>query len=259
MSLTSPARNGSESYIGTSLRRPEVSLADQSEYRVAHRRLTSYKSTAISPDGKWLACATRNKVRIFPLELLTTGQVLDAHQVIRASSLSNHEKIQEVALSQSLIAILTSSSLFVFEINCDGKVEMESTVHDKLIDLGTWIPHSLKIFEREWIDPRSRSSGWIAVGGEGETALRIFSLSWGNCWTMNGRAIALKCNGNIGSAKFVTFSPTFPNEPNHPLVFGVNSSNDIYCWDLRLLGKKHELDVSWQPNEKFSPVDSVSK
>jgi len=259
MASSSPNLNGrenrrSDATIGS--RTPDISLAGRSEYRVAHHLWTSYISTAISPNGKWLVCATRNEIRMFNLGFLTTGHVLDACQTISSSSLPEHEKIQEVAISQSVVTILTTSSLIVYGISESGKID---PIHTGSISLGgTWIPHSLNIFEREWTDPNDRSCGWIAVGGQGETAVKIFSLSWGNCWTMNERAVTLKCTVNTGSIRLVAFSPSLLNDPNHPLIFGVNSSNVIYCWDLRGLGRRREVDVSWNLEGTSVSGDSVS-
>ena len=262
MASSSPNLNGrenrrSDATIGS--RTPDISLAGRSEYRVAHHRWTSYISTAISPNGKWLVCATRNEIRMFGLGSLTTGHVLDACQTIRSSSLPEHEKIQEVAISQSVVAILTTSSLIVYGLSESENIDTTHPIYTGSINLGgTWIPHSLNIFEREWTDPNGRSWGWIAVGGQGETAVRIFSLSWGNCWTMNKRAVTLKCTVNTGSIRLVAFSPSLLNDPNHPLVFGVNSSNMIYCWDLRELGRGCGVDISWQPEGTSVSGDSVS-
>ncbi|KAF2187485.1 hypothetical protein K469DRAFT_464354, partial [Zopfia rhizophila CBS 207.26] len=203
-------------------------------------------STSLSSSG-WLAAATRSKVLLYCLKNMDPPRKVPLDTTIEVTS-SKRERIREIALSDDLLAILTYSHLIVYEYREPGNIERHRVANEQLDQAGAWTPKSLSISQNRSVDEqiaRPDIWAWIAVGGQGENAVKIFKFIRDRRWNLQNRKLMLKCASNTGSINFVGFSTNRSSLPEASVIFGITNSNEIHCWDLRKLSQR-DLFSTWQ-------------
>ena len=124
-------------------------------------------------------------------------------------------------------------------------------MYDRVIDQDeTWTPKSVSILQSGSVGSRSGATAWIAVGGEGQTGVKVFKYSYGNCWGSNSDRVILQCPHNSDAFKFVGFSPARLNTIERVMVYGVTTGNRVHCWEIR------ERQSGMQDNRPFWSIDS---
>jgi hypothetical protein len=240
-----------------------ASHGNAAESRLAGSSRKPYISTAVAPNGKVVAAATRTEVRIYCSECesdtesersfaSTPAKEIEVHKTPDIKLISRKEEIRAVALSDSLLAVLTYNRLIVYECGASGDVVPEPVV-DKTIDQnGKWTPKSLCVSQKRQGRVLSIPSdiwAWIAVGGDGVNSVKLFRLQLDGRWNLQNDRPDLKCTQNMGSMKIVGFSPNQSSSPYASIVVGVTTSNEVYFWDLRksvLVRQKRTWMPTWR-------------
>lgn len=223
-------------------------------------------ATAISRSG-WLATATITDISIFHFEGVSLTRDLKRVDFIECGSKS--DEIKDIALSDDLLAVITRSRLIVYGYDresggIDRTVVYDQTIDQRLHQAPTWISQSLAICQRGLVKPGLLALAWIAVGGQKKNGVKLFRFMYNAGWTHNRRLI-LNCEDNSGSVRLVGFSPNRFGSATQFIVFGVNTSNQIYCWDLRHeiprgvqeLGSFWQLDCRWGTSHTVCHYPSV--
>ncbi|KAF2269984.1 hypothetical protein CC78DRAFT_564092 [Lojkania enalia] len=188
-------------------------------------------STAISSSG-WLAAATETSVRLYRVRDVDRTQKLKMDYEVMLPFPAKRERIQEVAISYSLLVILTNRRLLVYEYGPTDATR--DNIFDQVIDMdGKWIPKSVEISQLSSIEPQRDATAWVAVGGQGQNGIKLFKYVFSNCWSPQEDRVTLQCPENLGSITKIAFSPGSFNRNGLSMILGVTSSNQLHCWDLR--------------------------
>ncbi|PVI08351.1 hypothetical protein DM02DRAFT_647719 [Periconia macrospinosa] len=211
-------------------------------------------STAISSTG-WLVTATATKVRLYDMDHQDHEQKLSSSSEFSIAKREVNERIRAVAISNSLLAVVTHYRLIVYQYDGDVSRVQDSILEEAKIDQNeTWIAKSVAIMQVKSRDPRQTDAAWVAVGGEGVNGVKLFQYSNINSWNPepNFRTI-LKCSQSTSAVRYVGFSSFIRD--NRFIVFGVTSSNRIFCWDVQARMSAipktictWELDSGWRSN-----------
>ena len=239
-----------------------ASHGNATESRLARSWGRSYVSTAISPDGDVVAAATLTEVQIYLSEYLasTAPRRIHVHTTLKINFVFQKEKIRAVALSDSLLVVLTYNRLIVYGYGEGDDVNPKAVV-DEIIDQNDdWTPNSLSISEKN----QGRLDdiwAWIAVGGDGVNGVKLFKLLLKGHWILQRNDMrVLHCTQNTGSVKLVGFSPNQSNSPYTSIVVGVTTTNEVYFWDLRRAGPSHQMMMpTWRIVRSSIPNVPVSE
>jgi hypothetical protein len=184
-------------------------------------------STAISPVTGWLITATSSDIRLYDLDNQDHTKELSPHTEFSLLR-EKDEGIRSVAISESLLAVVTHYRLIVYEYREAGRVQ------DNVLDcvrFGTWIGKSVSIMQVESHGTNQSAAAWVAVGGEGVNGVKLFQYSHISCWNAQRECrTILKCPQSTSAVRDVGFS-SFISQ-NSFVVYGV-TNNRIFCWNVR--------------------------
>jgi hypothetical protein len=183
-------------------------------------------ATSISLSG-WAAAASSEQVRVYNVKGDRPGS---PRAVFTPPSLARKEKIRAVALSDELLAVTTHRRLLVFDEYRTRSDFSKSSLTDRLIDqTQTWTPNSISILQT---GTGRGATATIAVGGEGDSGVKLFKYIYTTGWNASNDYSILRCPGNSGVIKDVRFSAYRSNATYGPMVLALTMRNHMYCWSI---------------------------
>jgi len=196
----------------------------------------SIVSTAISGTG-WLATATPTEVRVYNnnnIDEPGSAEKLGYHAIIPLDMSSKAERIKAIALSNDLLAVVTHLRLIVYDYHDLGRVQPIKLYEVCIDQKDTWTPRCVSILQVKTTDADTKAVAWIAVGGQGVNAIKLYQCSRRTGWNHHyDFQLILKCPHTNGWIRRVGFSMFM--DLNSFVVFSVTSDNRIVCWDIHLL------------------------
>jgi hypothetical protein len=131
-------------------------------------------ATAISSSG-WLAIATSADVRLYRKGIENRKGIIEIDAKV-ALKPSHGKEIRDIALSDDLLVLVTSSHLLVYEYRDPNGL---GTPMERQIDQGgRWRPKGVKILQNGSVRRRSGAHAWIAVGGQGQNGVNLFRSTY---------------------------------------------------------------------------------
>ena len=220
-------------------------------------------ATSISSSG-WVATCSSEQIRLYDVKGANRSRIIQPKAVLSIPMILRDEKIRGIALSDDLLAVITHNRLLVYDEYRTNNDHMPSFVGEKRIDQdGHWTPRSVSIAQLGRQSPKGGATASIAVGGEGESAVKIFRYKYMPAWNLQGDHVVLKCPHNNGAVKIVGFSPWRSDAIYAPMVFAVTTGNHLYSWVVaRYVGHQQgiRLDPCWhvdcnaRSNERVSDI-----
>jgi hypothetical protein len=122
-----------------------------------------------------------------------------------------------------------------------------SFVGERRIDQnGYWTPRSVSISQTGSPSLEGGATASIAVGGEGESAVKIFKYRYMGAWNVLNDRVVLRCPQNNGAVKVVGFSPCRNDAIYGSMVFALTTGNHFYCWVVA-------RNVGYEQNSRLEP------
>ena len=204
-------------------------------------------ATAVSPSG-WVAACSSKDVRLHNVKEANRSREIPAERTLTIPLLSRHEEIRAIAISEDILAVITHNRLLVYDEYRTSNDISKCQVEDRLIDHDqSWIPRSVAISQT------GKSNGdmaSIAVGGEGESGVKVFKYVYASGWNAQSDRSILKCPQNNGAIKVVGFSPRRSDAIFGAMVFALTTGSHLYCWAVGRSSNSGlgSLDPSWHFN-----------
>jgi hypothetical protein len=228
------------------------------------RQLLAPKShdiaTSISCSG-WVAACSSKQIRLYDVKGANKSRHIQP-KAVWSISMIRDEKIRGIALSEDLLAVITHNRLLVYDEYRTNSNNVPSLVKEQRIDQdGYWTPRSVSISQHGRPPLEGGATASIAVGGVGDSAVRIFRYVYTGAWNVQDDRVFLKCPQNNGAIKVVGFSPSRSDSIYGPMVFALTTGNHLYCWIVaRNEGREQNrrLDPCWHLNCNARSNERVS-
>lgn len=200
---------------------------------------------SISPSGL-LGVASSKDVRLYMVAAVNPTQDIPVSATL-SIDLHSTENIRAIALSESLLVIVTHRRLQVYDL-MGGHVR-NNLIEDRSFghELG-WVPNSVSIVQIGTAAEGTRASATVTVGGIGEDGVKAFRYTYKNCWNGQTAYLVLECPRNNGTVKHIGFSPFSPNDRRDRMAFALTTGNQLYCWLVNWHGLQAAQSVQpcWQ-------------
>jgi hypothetical protein len=246
-----------------------ASLGSQSETRLKRPgqffSKTHDVATSVSPSG-WVAACSPKDIRLYNVKEANRSQDIGSEHTLTVPSLSKHERIRAVALSEDVLAVVTHERLLVYgEYRTSNDLTHNQIEERRISQNQTWTPRSVAILQ---MGTGLGALVSIAVGGEGENGVKIFKYEYTTGWNIQSDHSILNCRRNNGAIKVVGYSPWRNDAIHGSMVFALTTGSQLYCWALGRIWKSglSSVDPNWHldcntgDNERVSdPHEHVYK
>lgn len=203
-------------------------------------------ATSISSLG-WVATCSSKQIRLYDVKSANRSRTIQPKAVLNISMILKDEEIRGIALSEDLLAVITHNRLLVYDEYRTNNGHVPSLVREERIDQdGNWTPRSVSISQLGRQSAEGGATASIAVGGEGVSAVKIFTYRYMPAWNVQGDHVVLKCPQNNGAVKIVGFSPCRSDAIYGPMVFALTTGNHLYCW-IVALNVGHQQNIRPDP------------
>jgi hypothetical protein len=201
-------------------------------------------ATSVSPSG-WVAACSSKDVRLYNVREANRSRDIPPEHTLTIPLLFKHEEIRAVALSEDILAVITYNRLLVYDDYHTSNDLSRHKIEELPIDQNqSWTARSVAISQN------GRGNGAIAsiaVGGEGESGVKVFRYVYATGWNPQSDRSVLKCRQNNGAVKVVGFSPCRNDAVHGSMVFALTTGNRLYCWAVGRIWKSglNSVDHSW--------------
>ncbi|RAR08124.1 hypothetical protein DDE82_002456 [Stemphylium lycopersici] len=163
--------------------------------------------------------------------------------------LEKNERIRGIALSEDLLAVITHMRLLVYDEYRRNNGDTPVLVQEQRVDANeSWTPWSVSITQSNAPSIDGVATASVAVGGEGQSGVKIFKYRYTQGWNAEAQRITLACPNNTGAIKIVGFSPHRVDTLYGPMAFALSTGNHLYCWTVgrnSSPGLTIRLEPSW--------------
>jgi hypothetical protein len=225
-----------------------ASLVSQSETRLQRQRQFLSKAhdvaISVSPSG-WVAACSPKDIRLYNAKGAVRSRNMAPERTLTVPSLTKHERIRAVALSEDVLAVVTHERLLVYGEYHTNNDLTRNQIEERLISQNqTWTPRSVAILQ---MGKGEGALASIAVGGEGENGVKVFKYKYTTGWNVQSDRSILNCRYNNGAIKIVGFSPCRNDAVHGSMVFALTTGNSLYCWAVGRIWKAglSSVDPSW--------------
>ncbi len=203
-------------------------------------------ATSISALG-WVATCSPKHVRLYDVKAANRNRTIPPKAVLNIPMISKDEEIRGISLSEDLLAVITHTRLLVYDEYRTNNDHVPSFVGERRIDQnGYWTPRSVSISQTGSPSLGGGAMASIAVGGEGESAVKVFKYRYMGAWNVLNDRVVLICPQNNGAVKVVGFSPCRNDAIYGSMVFALTTGNHLYCWIVA-------RNVGYEQNSRLQP------
>ena len=218
-------------------------------------------ATSISPSG-WVATCSSRQIRLYNVRNANATREIPIRATLDIQMLEKNEQIRDIALSEDLLAVITHMRLLVYDEYRRNNGDTPVLVQEQRVDANeSWTPRSVSVTQNNAPSIDGVATASVAVGGEGQSGVKIFRFRYTQGWNAESQRITLACPNNTGAIKIVGFSPHRVDTLYGPMVFALSTGNHLYCWTVgrnSSPGLTIRLEPSWHVDCNSSNNERVS-
>jgi hypothetical protein len=201
-------------------------------------------ATSVSPSG-WAATCSSKDVRLYNVKGANRSRNISPERTLTIPSLSKYEEIRAVALSEDIITVITHDRLLAYgEYRTSNDLMCYQFEARSISQNQSWTPRSVAVSQS---GKGNEAMASIAVGGEGESGVRVFRYVYRTGWSAQSDRSILRCPQNNGTIKVVGSSPPRNDAILGAMIFALTTGSHLYCWAVGQSPKSAlgSLDPSW--------------